>query len=55
MDLAAGGEILVSAAVPLIVAGAEFSFASRGRHALKGVADEHELFALAGSAVAGRD
>jgi class 3 adenylate cyclase len=46
MDQAAGGEILVSAAVPLILAGAEFTFTSRGRCALKGVTDEHELFAL---------
>jgi class 3 adenylate cyclase len=46
MDSAVGGEILVSAAVPLIVAGAEFSFASRGRVALKGVAGEQELFEL---------
>jgi class 3 adenylate cyclase len=47
MDRAHAGEILVSAAVPLIVAGAEFAFTSRGRVALKGVADEQELFALA--------
>lgn len=46
MDQAADGEILVSAAVPLIVAGAEFVFVSRGLHALKGVVAEHELFAL---------
>jgi class 3 adenylate cyclase len=46
MDRAVAGEILVSAAVPLIVAGAEFSFTARGRFALKGVADEQDLFAL---------
>ena len=47
MDQAVGGEILVSAAVPLIVAGAEFSFVARGPVALKGVATTHELFELA--------
>ena len=47
MDRAGGGEILVSAAVPLLVAGAEFDFASRGSFALKGVAGDQELFALA--------
>ena len=50
MDCATGGEILVSAAIPLIVAGSEFSFSSRGRQPLKGVADELELFALHGPA-----
>lgn len=47
MDRAEGGEILVSAAIPLIVGGSEFSFVSRGSQTLKGVGDEHELFALA--------
>ena len=47
MDRAGGGEILVSAAVPLLVAGAEFDFASRGSFTLKGVAGDQELFALA--------
>jgi class 3 adenylate cyclase len=46
MDCAVGGEILVSAAVPSIVAGADFSFASRGAFALKGVAGNQELFEL---------
>ena len=48
MDRAGGGEILVSAAIPLIVAGSEFSFASRGRHELKGLPADQELFALDG-------
>ena len=46
MDQAVGGEILVSAAVPLIVAGAEFSFTAADRGA-KGVAAGQELFELA--------
>ena len=46
MDRAGGGEILVSAAIPLIVAGSEFAFASRGRHELKGLTAEQELFVL---------
>ncbi len=48
MDRAGGGEVLVSTAVPLIVAGSEFSFTSRGRHELKGLTSEQELFALDG-------
>jgi class 3 adenylate cyclase len=55
MAQAAGGEILVSAAVPSIVAGTEFSFVSRGPCVLKGVATEHELFALDGVAAARSD
>jgi class 3 adenylate cyclase len=46
MDQAVGGEILVSAAIPLLVAGAGFSFGSRGGRVLKGVAGEQELFEL---------
>ena len=46
MDQAVGGEILVSAAIPLLVAGSGFSFGSRGGRALKGVVGEQELFEL---------
>ena len=47
MDQAVGGQILVSAAVPLIVAGAEFSFTACGSFALKGLPEGQELFELA--------
>jgi class 3 adenylate cyclase len=40
------GEILVSAAIPLLLAGSGFSFVTRGRHELRGVPGDQELFAL---------
>ena len=46
MDHASGGEILTSPAIPLLVAGSEFSFASRGDHELRGLPGRYELFAL---------
>jgi len=45
MQAAAPGEVLVSATVPAVVAGTGVEFASRGTHALKGVAGAWELFA----------
>ena len=42
--LAEADEVLVSAAVPPLVAGSTIRFASRGTHELKGVPDSWELF-----------
>jgi class 3 adenylate cyclase/pimeloyl-ACP methyl ester carboxylesterase len=42
------GEVLVSRTVKDLVVGSGFSFISRGSHALKGVPEEWELFAVAG-------
>jgi len=46
MGTARGNEVLVSAALPLIVAGSEFTFSPRGPHQLKGIDTPQELFAL---------
>src|SRR5262249_30028153 len=47
VEAAAGaGEIVVSTAVPMLVAGSHWRFESRGRQALKGVEGEWELFGL---------
>jgi class 3 adenylate cyclase len=43
---AAAGEILVSSTVKDLVAGSGLGFASRGRHLLKGLTDELELYAV---------
>ena len=43
---AEAGEILVSSTVKDLVAGSGLRFASRGRHMLKGMTDELELFAV---------
>ncbi|HYY45879.1 MAG TPA: adenylate/guanylate cyclase domain-containing protein [Candidatus Angelobacter sp.] len=48
--LAGPGEVLVSRTVKDIVAGAGFEFTNRGNHALKGVPDEWELFAVKAAA-----
>jgi len=42
------GEVLVSRTVKDLVAGSGLAFVDRGSHALKGVADEWQLYALAG-------
>jgi class 3 adenylate cyclase len=42
------GEVLVSRTVVDLVAGSGLGFAARGRHALKGVPEEWELFAVEG-------
>ncbi len=44
--LAAGGELLVSSTTRELVVGSSLGFTSRGRHALKGVPGEREVFAL---------
>lgn len=41
------GEIVVSSTVKDLVAGAGIAFADRGRHRLKGIADDWQLFAVA--------
>lgn len=43
---ASAGEILVSATTRELAAGSRLTFASRGTHRLKGLAEERELFAL---------
>lgn len=45
-DSAGSGEVVVSRTVKDLVVGAGFSFTSRGRHQLKGVPEEWELFAV---------
>jgi class 3 adenylate cyclase len=45
--LAVPGEVLVSRTVKDLVAGAGFQFTSRGLHALKGVPEEWDVYALA--------
>jgi class 3 adenylate cyclase/alpha-beta hydrolase superfamily lysophospholipase len=45
---AGAGEILVSAAVPMLVAGSGFEFDDRGEYELKGVPDTWRLFAVRG-------
>ena len=48
--LADGNEVLVSAAVPPLVAGSGIRFSPRGMHALKGVPDEWALYRVEGDA-----
>ena len=43
-DLAAGGEVLVSGAVPPLVAGSGLTFEPHGTHELKGIDGEWQLF-----------
>lgn len=45
LDTAAPGELWVSAAVPMLVAGAGFDFDDRGSHELKGIDGTWQLFA----------
>jgi len=47
MALAQPGEVLVSGVTRDLLAGSELRFESRGRHALKGLEGEREVFALA--------
>lgn len=47
-DLAEDGEVLVSRTVKDLVSGSRVAFVPRGHHALKGLADEWELFAVGG-------
>jgi len=46
LDAAAAEELLVSAAVPMLVAGAGFEFDDRGSHDLKGIDGTWQLFAV---------
>ncbi|HET6819896.1 MAG TPA: adenylate/guanylate cyclase domain-containing protein [Candidatus Limnocylindria bacterium] len=48
MNEAAPGEVVVSAVSRELLAGSHLAFESRGRHALKGIDGERELFALVG-------
>jgi class 3 adenylate cyclase len=48
--LADGNEVLVSAAVPPLVAGSGIRFSPRGTHALKGVPDEWAVYRVEGDA-----
>jgi Adenylate cyclase, family 3 (some proteins contain HAMP domain) len=47
MGLAGPGEVLISGVTRDLLAGAGHTFESRGRHQLKGIDDEREVFALA--------
>jgi class 3 adenylate cyclase len=49
LDAASPGEVFVSAAVPMLVAGAGFEFDERGEHQLKGVPGTWNLFAVKNS------
>lgn len=44
MNLSAAGKVLVSRTVKDLVAGSGLNFAPAGKHKLKGVADDWELF-----------
>jgi class 3 adenylate cyclase len=46
LELAGGGELLTSAAVPMLVAGSGFEFEDRGEHELRGVTGPWRLFAV---------
>ena len=46
LDAAAPGELWVSAAVPMLVAGAGFDFDDRGQHELKGIEGTWQLLAV---------
>jgi len=46
LEAAAAGELLVSAAVPMLVAGAGFEFDDRGNHELKGIDGTWQLLAV---------
>ena len=48
LDHAGPGEVVTSAAVPLLVAGSGFEFEERGEHELKGVPGNWKLFAVKG-------
>jgi hypothetical protein len=44
--LAQADEVLVTSTVQMLVLGSGIGFADRGRHRLKGVPDEWQLFAV---------
>jgi len=47
LEAAPPGELLVSAAVPMLVAGSGFEFEDRGEHELKGVPGTWRLYSIA--------
>lgn len=48
LERASPGELLVSHAVPVLVAGSDITFEDRGEHALKGLPGEWRLYAVEG-------
>jgi class 3 adenylate cyclase len=46
LDASPPGQVLVSPAVPMLVAGAGFEFEDRGEHELKGLSGTWKLFAV---------
>jgi class 3 adenylate cyclase len=48
LDAASPGDVVVSPAVPMLVAGSGFEFEDRGEHELKGVPGSWKLFAVRG-------
>jgi class 3 adenylate cyclase len=46
MEAASAGEVVVSAAVPMLVAGSGFEFDDRGEHELKGIPGAWKLHAV---------
>jgi class 3 adenylate cyclase len=46
LELAGANELLVSAAIPMLVAGSGFAFDDRGEHELKGVSGTWHLYAV---------
>jgi class 3 adenylate cyclase len=48
LNAAGSGEVLVSAAVPMLVAGSGLEFEDRGEHELKGISEPWRLFAVRG-------
>lgn len=46
LEAATPGDVVVSAAVPMLVAGSGIEFEDRGEHALKGVPGSWKLFAV---------
>ena len=46
MALAGANEVLVSSTTYELLAGSDLTFESRGRHVLKGIAGDREVFAL---------
>jgi class 3 adenylate cyclase len=48
LEAARPGDLLVSAAVPMLVAGSAIEFEDRGEHKLKGIRGTWRLFAVTG-------
>jgi class 3 adenylate cyclase len=47
--LAGAGEVVTSEVLPAVVSGSEFRFRSRGRHSLRGIPGEREIFVVKGA------